>query len=273
MLKKIKMTCKNCKTNLILESDYCYKCGGKIIRNRLTIKSLFKHFGETFLNYDNKFLQTFIHLFTKPENVIGGYINGVRKKHVNVISYFAIALTLTGIEWYILNNYFPDLVDISNLAIGKGQQLTNDTFKVIQEHLSIIMMLFVPAYALISRIVFFNKKDFNYTEHVVIFMYVLAQLSIFGAILNLLGVFIGIPIGKLVYINLPLQIIYSAYCLKRLYKLSLTDIFLRTLLFVGVFLIFYVLAIISTIAIIFLVKGSDFFKEAFEAQKTISSLK
>lgn len=54
------MNCKNCKTSLSDESDYCNSCGGKIIRNRLTIRNLFEHFSEEFLNYDNKLFQTFI---------------------------------------------------------------------------------------------------------------------------------------------------------------------------------------------------------------------
>ena len=88
------MNCKNCNTSLIEGNDFCGFCGAKVIRNRLTIKNLLAHFSEQFLNYDNQFLKTFLHLFTKPEVVIGGYIDGTRKKHVNVISYFAIALTL-----------------------------------------------------------------------------------------------------------------------------------------------------------------------------------
>ncbi|PHR71636.1 MAG: hypothetical protein COA67_06375 [Lutibacter sp.] len=72
-------------------------------------------FNEQFLNYDNKFLQTFIHLFTKPEVVIDGYINGTRKKYVNVISYFAIAITLSGLQMFILNKFFPEMLDFSSL--------------------------------------------------------------------------------------------------------------------------------------------------------------
>ena len=88
------MNCKNCNLLISDKDNFCNSCGAKVIRNRLTIKSLFEDFSEQFLNYDNKFLQTFLHLFTKPEVVIDGYINGTRKKYVNVISYFAIALTL-----------------------------------------------------------------------------------------------------------------------------------------------------------------------------------
>ncbi|WP_369598046.1 DUF3667 domain-containing protein [Mesonia mobilis] len=49
-----------------------------------------------FLNYDNTFLKTYAHLFTQPHIVIGDYINGVRKKYLNVVSYITIALTLAG---------------------------------------------------------------------------------------------------------------------------------------------------------------------------------
>ena len=81
------MHCKNCNTALTKTQNYCFECGAKVIRNRLTIKNLLAHFSEQFLNYDNNFLKTFLHLFTKPEVVIGGYIDGTRKKHVNVIPY------------------------------------------------------------------------------------------------------------------------------------------------------------------------------------------
>ena len=79
------MECKNCKGLISLSISYCPNCGAKIIKNRLTVKNLFGSFVAQFLNYDNKFLQTFISLFTKPEKVIGSYINGTRKKYVNVL--------------------------------------------------------------------------------------------------------------------------------------------------------------------------------------------
>lgn len=64
------MDCKNCNTSLVEIQNFCSDCGAKVIRNRLTIRNLFEHFSATFLNYDNKFLQTFIGLFTKPEEII-----------------------------------------------------------------------------------------------------------------------------------------------------------------------------------------------------------
>ena len=107
--------CKNCNTQLLSKNDFCPSCGGKVIRNRLTLKALFSNFSEQFLNYDNKFLKTFLHLFSKPEEVIDGYINGTRKKYVNVVSYFAIAITLSGLLMFVLNKFFPGLLDFSSI--------------------------------------------------------------------------------------------------------------------------------------------------------------
>jgi hypothetical protein len=73
------MNCKNCQTALSVESDFCYKCGGKVIRNRLTVKNLFNYFLESFFNYDNKFFQTITNLITNPKDVIDRYVNGTRK--------------------------------------------------------------------------------------------------------------------------------------------------------------------------------------------------
>jgi predicted amidophosphoribosyltransferase len=56
------MNCKNCGTALTSENNFCNSCGAKVIHNQLTLKNVFEDFSEQFLNYDNKFLQTFIAL-------------------------------------------------------------------------------------------------------------------------------------------------------------------------------------------------------------------
>ena len=123
------MNCKNCNTNLTSDSDYCNKCGGKIIRNRLTIKNLFQHFSETFLNYDNKFLQTVKNLFLKPEDVIGSYVDGTRKKYINPISFFAISLTISGVYLLIFKKFFYNYMDASSLYEDENMRRMFDASK------------------------------------------------------------------------------------------------------------------------------------------------
>lgn len=260
------MDCKNCNTSLVENQNFCSDCGAKVIRNRLTIRNLFEHFSETFLNYDNKFLQTFIGLFTKPEEVIGCYIDGTRKKYVNVVSYFAIAITLSGLQLYILTKFFPNAMDMSMLSVQGGEELKMSNFmSILQEFQSVIMMLYVPLYAIISRIVFLNKKTFNYTEQLVIFMYIQAQISISGAIVLTLFVAIGFNYFALSYLYIAAMIVYSAYCLKRLYRLSLSEIILKTLIF-GMILGVLLILVGIFMAVLMYLDGS--MAEMIEAQRT-----
>ena len=128
------MNCKNCHTKLPLDSDFCNSCGGKVIRNRLTFRNLFEHISETFFNYDNKLLRTFIDLFKKPELVIDGYIEGVRKRYVNPISFFGISLTLSGLSIFIIKKYYLQYLDFSQ--IFQGELFDNPMSKQMMENSS-----------------------------------------------------------------------------------------------------------------------------------------
>ncbi|WP_298903779.1 DUF3667 domain-containing protein [uncultured Psychroserpens sp.] len=258
------MNCKNCHTELQDNSDFCNSCGGKVIRNRLTFKNLFEHISETFFNYDNKLLRTFVDLFKKPELVIGGYIDGVRKRYVNPISYFGLALTFTGLYLLILKKFYPEALDFSNYVM-KGQeefQRRNVTF--IQEYMSIFMMLYVPLYAFIARISFMGLKKFNYTELMVVLIYWQAQTSIITSVIIIIVAMLGITQGMISFIFLPLMILYGAYVFKRLYNLSIGQIVLRTFLFLGV--LASTMIIITIIIVIIMFLTGDL-QELIEAQR------
>lgn len=264
------MNCKNCNTLLLEKDQFCNHCGGKIIKNKLTFKNLLESFSEQFLNYDNKFLQTFKTLFSKPEDVIGSYINGTRKKYVNVISYFAIAITISGLQLFILNKFFPEVMDISNIVTEGAEEVSQKNMKIISDYQSLFMMLYVPFYAIIARLVFLKNKKFNFTEITVMFMYILAQISLIGAVLTLIFAIFGITLGTITVILFPIQIVYSAYCLKGLYNLSIKSIVLKTLLF---FLVLFLILI--ALMIIFIVFGIIYYgglKEFGEAQRAVSYL-
>ncbi|WP_425077178.1 DUF3667 domain-containing protein [Psychroserpens sp. S379A] len=251
------MNCKNCHTELPIESDFCNSCGGKVIRNRLTFKNLFEHVSETFFNYDNKLLRTLVGLIKTPEAVIGGYINGIRKRYVNPISFFGLTLTLVGLEWLFLRKFFPEQLNLSALAVGGNESTLNNIFSFTQDYSSIIMMLSVPIYAIISRIVFFDNKKFNYVEHIVAFTYMMALLSLFGAVINIVGAFFGLDLGIAMYVNLPLQVCYVSYCFKRLYKISFAEIFGRMVLSLFVYMILYILVIVIAFLAIYLIEGKE----------------
>ncbi|OUR96022.1 hypothetical protein A9Q86_16185 [Flavobacteriales bacterium 33_180_T64] len=263
------MNCKNCHTELISNSDFCNICGGKVIRNRLTFKNLFEHISETFFNYDNKLLRTLNDLFIKPETVIEGYINGIRKRYVNPISYFGLALTFGGLYLLFLNKFYPEALDFSNFVMKGQEEFQKKNMSIAQEYQSILMMFYIPIYALIARITFIGLNKFNYTELLVVFMYWQAQMSIVSAIIIVLSAMFGITAGIMTMIFIPVMMLYCAYILKRLYQLSFWEIILRSLLFVvilGIFMLFF--GILFAIAMYF---DSDF-RQLLENQKAVTEV-
>ncbi len=105
-LLTISNRCKNCDTPLNLDQAFCPSCGAKRMYNRLNWSNLTEDFVDRFLNIENNFLRTFLILFKKPEDVIGGYIDGMRKRYLSAFSYFAISLTITGLYTFVFRKWF-----------------------------------------------------------------------------------------------------------------------------------------------------------------------
>lgn len=263
------MNCRNCHTLLSSECDFCNSCGAKVIRNRLTIGNLFQHFSEQFLNYDNRFFQTFIKLFKQPEDVIGSYINGTRKKYVNPVSYFAIAITLIGLQMFVMKKYFPEGIDVSSLTFQENVDETNTMMKNIMEYQSLLFMINIPIYSFISTIVFYTLRKYNYTEHLVVFLYTVSQTTFTLLIPQLILMALGKTIGDLSPIFVALQILYTGYCFKRIFDLSYKGIILRSLFFVVVFIIAFIIFIILFTLMSVLYYGG--FEEFVKSQKVPSN--
>jgi len=247
------MTCKNCKTELTTESDFCNHCGAKVIRNRLTIKNLFEHFSEQFLNYDNKFFQTIIYLFKKPEDVIGSYVSGTRKKYVNPISFFAISLSISGIYMFFFQKYLTESFNMSDFYKYENQQkITEAMMSFTIEYNSLIYFVIIPALALISLVVFYNKK-FNFTEHVIIYLY---SMSLFSFLSILLTIFILLVFpSKYLFLSgfiYAFMFIYHAYILKRIFQLSAKQILIKTIIFIPLFFIFYLISSVLMVILVLL---------------------
>lgn len=247
------MLCKNCNTSLQVHDDFCRSCGAKVIRNRLTLKNLFEHFSEQFLNYDNRFLQTIKYLLIKPEDVICSYVDGVRKKYINPISFFAISLTISGLYFFIVQKFFPDAMDFSQMYADENtQKISSSVSNSITDYNSLFYFVFIPILALISWLLFYKNK-FNFTEHVVIYLYTMSLGSMVASTISIIVLIITPEyfLWTSIFINI-LLFLFHCYLLKRVFDLTLTQIVIKTILFIIIFTILYIIfSVLVFFAVIF----------------------
>ena len=234
------MTCKNCQAELSENTRYCLECGARVIRNRLNFKNLMHQLGEEFFNYDNKILKTLKHLITRPEDVIDGYVKGTRKKYMNPISLMTISLAISGIQMYLIKNFFPDFfvnpvvtdmnVDEKNRVAAEAIQ---DFSLKMADAVEITTFITIPLLALISYIIFWNLKKYNYIEHLIIYLYTYPVTSIFSSILTIIAALFdsSAAIAVVGFVILPVMLIYNIYVLKRTMGIDWPRMLLKTFLF------------------------------------------
>lgn len=227
------MECKNCKNRLRTDYSFCPTCGAKIIHNRLTFRNLRADIVERFFNIDNTLLKTFLHLFSKPEEIIGGYINGIRKKYMNPISYLALSIVITGILFWILKEGYG--ITLIDTTYQEGASKMPD-MNFIMDYQGLMTYFFLPIYAFMTYLLFIDKRVYNYSEHLVITAYVTAQYSViqFLICIPLFG-FFNINYSTFNFLYMGFVIVYWMYVLKRMHKISILSTVFRGLIFLFLF--------------------------------------
>jgi len=142
----------------------------------------------------------------------------------------------------------------------------------IYDYLSIIALLNLPVYGLLAWLTFFRFKKFNYTEHLVIMTYIVAQFSITNAVFITFFVMVfDTNFYAIGYVSNFLLMIFTAYTYKRLYPLKLSTIVLRTLRFFGIVIVLTIIyGIIQFIVSVLQSGGFEKFIQDAKAQQAIS---
>lgn len=166
-------TCLNCKEHI--SRNYCDFCGQKTSTHRFSLKHFFLHdFIHGIFHLDKGFLFTIKELFTRPGHSIREYIQGKRAKHFN---YFATLILLLTIG-YFLNK----MAKVELIALYEGGM--DGLMKVLKDYSKITVFLGLPIYAL-SSYVFFRKSKQNYTENLVINLFVLCGSLVISFVLKI----------------------------------------------------------------------------------------
>lgn len=258
------MHCKNCGAPLEDDAGFCSYCGARVIDERLSTKFIFKEILDKVLSVDNKLLKTFIHLFTKPNEVINGYISGIRKRYYNPFSYLLISLTFAGLSTLILRDYTMDIISATSTSNANeaAEAFTKKMMDFIYDYQSIIAVITIPIYAFISWLVFLNRRKFNYLEHHIIYLYTSAHISILSSLL--VGLIFILDLELMVEVSLGTSftiVAYNAYVLIRLFKLSFWQFIVKTLYFIFILITFYLMFLITMLFIIFMIGGTEALKQ------------
>lgn len=240
-VKKVSMICKNCDVPFNEDFQFCPHCGGRVVNQRVTTKSLLIEFAEKFLSYDNKFAKTFRMLFKAPETVINGYLKGARHKYINPFTYLLISITISGLNIYLMKKGFYGEINFtgSNDAKIENFDMQNFTSSIFDYH-SFISTAFIPFFALLSKLVFWKRKDYNFAEHNIIYCYTYNHVSILTfSLIIVLGFFVKsyMTLSALMY---PIIFGYHFYALKRIFNLTIKQLILKSLLFFVLLAFFYI---------------------------------
>lgn len=262
------MNCKNCNKALKDTQKFCDECGAKVIQNRLTPKVLAAQVNEQFLSIDNKFLKTFIDLFKNPEDVICGYINGTRKRYIDVLQYFAVSLTLAGIQVFLMTTFFRDALGfdkeftetIQSMPGQENNPFAGIEYDMFTKYQGLIYILTVPFSALGTWLAYHITGDrkLNYTEHLVLNLYYSGQIIIITAVFSILFLLFGLNyIIVSTILTLP-TFIYFFYVLKKVFKDSfwntLAKFILAMVIYMGSLLVLFVLIMFILLAIVLINK-------------------
>lgn len=177
--------CKNC--DLTLQPDYahCPKCGQKTRLHRLSMHDLVHEALHYFTHADKGLFQLIRDLAVKNGRVAREFVEGKRKRYYPPLTFFLLAAAIH----LFISTKTDDHVNVD--VIQKYPELANFTdpaqhakwvnFYERREHgihfintnANIIMMVSLPIVAFIFWL-FYRKRDYNYTEHLVGGMYMFA---------------------------------------------------------------------------------------------------
>lgn len=254
------MNCKNCKYDITETSKFCNACGAKVITDRITVKRMMSDVSQDIFGWDNKFFLTIRKLIIAPQEILGEYLNGTRKKYTNPITFFAIGMALS----IFIFNTFDEAYMNMTLETAKAQnewfsENIGGQFKSIKfqqeslerneklqkgflKYFNLISLILLPLYAFIAFLVY--RKPYNYAEHLTIVTYIQGLSFFVSSILFL----IAINTSPYLYsISILFLIFFYCFAYGKLYRLTIGQSILKLIIFLvipfAVLLLFGVVAL------------------------------
>ena len=241
--------CKNCGNNF--EGKFCPSCGQKVINERNTVKHFFKLLFASF-DIDRGIIYTARVLFTYPDIVVHDYLNGKTVKYYNPLKYLIVVAGIYAILMIGFNIFESNIASTNELMgeYGKQTQLQQTINSYTKKYLSIIPIIMIPFFSIVSKWVFSKHKLF-YGEHLLINTYLYAQYLLITTVI----VIIIAPFDDLFRLLFPfgfvILAIYYAYATKKIFDTSLISAFIKSLIIIVLGMAFFLLVVVILSMLVF----------------------
>lgn len=194
--------CKNCQKNYNDGDKFCSECGQNVNIRRIDFRYLVKEIQQIIFNFDGGLLFTIKELFTRPGYAIGEYIEGKRQRYTKPILFLMIVGALYSFvrKWLELNNAMLQ-VNRSDKAMeyddeGKAIQVLLDYIDRldiwIDDNYALFVLFQVPVIAFGFYLGFKKFQRYNYTEWLVIVVFIAGQFLFASTF----GLFYKVLIGR-----------------------------------------------------------------------------
>lgn len=220
------------------------------MKNRITIKSLFAEFFERYLSFDSKFFITFKTMFTAPDKVVNGYINGSRSKYLDPFTYLFLAITLSGISYFLIkSNWFAFNIEKLNEIQSSMQDAKQDASVVemqkkinsfVFDYQNLVVFISIPFLAFLSKLTLWKNKNYNFAEHNVVLAFSYSHTLIALFPFSVIALFFPNMYTNYTFASLLFSFVYLIYAVKKVYNFTIKKLIKNVLVYLLLFLIFFV---------------------------------
>lgn len=224
-------TCKNCETTF--EGKFCSNCAQKANTHRFTIAHFAHEAFHAITHTDKGILFLIKKLFRWPGVVAREFVEGKRKKYFSPMTFLLITMA---IQIYAVKktDFFGVFVDetkkvFQNIAIAnpsqegeKASMQALDEAKGVSaktmENSKAVTFIFLPVAAFLTWL-FFRKSGFNYTENLVMAIFVQGQLNVFFLLFCIVPILI-VPASVIFffYLYIVLMWVYAMIAYRQFFR-------------------------------------------------------
>ncbi|MBC8384986.1 MAG: DUF3667 domain-containing protein [Candidatus Cloacimonetes bacterium] len=222
------MHCKNCQTEF--SGNFCNNCGQPANIKRITFKYVISRGLDAF-DFQNGLLFTIKELSIRPGKAVYKYITDKRFVYYNPLKYFL----LLGAIFFFLNLKFSifDFQSYIPQDFTEKQALFYEQFQsFFFRYFNLIILTVVPFFSLFSFL-FFRKKNFNFSENMILNIFLFGHHSFIAIILVPFLLIYKLDTGILIQLYSIIGLLYHSWAYIQFFRVPVLVGIIKT------FVIFY----------------------------------